>query len=419
MTRKNAQDAGKAKTTKVCSDQGTEKTSADLTPFYALKLFNLTQNAIAIFKPEDGTICDVNDLFCQGSGYSREEVIGKTSRDLNLFSEEVREKAMACIAKDGCFRNMEVQHRLKDGSTVTCIDSGDLFKIGDEYYVIVVAQDITLIKDIEESLHNENNLNKALTESLPGLFFIIDEKARFVRWNEKFMAVLGKTAEEMSLTTALDLHPEAGRKAAAERIRQGFLTGSFNHEESVVVNNGAEMTLLITANKIAYEGKPCLIGTCIDITEKKRMENALTLSRENLEEVNIALRVLMNQRNDDQKKLEEKLRNNINDLVIPYLKKLKQENLDERSKNYISILESNLQEVLSPFIKDFSYSHKSLTPQEIQIVDLIRKGHDTKEIAGILNASANTISTHRNNIRKKLNLRKSKTNLRSHILSLS
>jgi DNA-binding CsgD family transcriptional regulator len=84
----------------------------------------------------------------------------------------------------------------------------------------------------------------------------------------------------------------------------------------------------------------------------------------------------------------------------------------------VSVLESNLSDVLSPFMRDFRSSHKNLTPQEIQIVDLILKGKNTKEIGDMLNASANTIATHRNNIRKKMNLRNSKINLRSHILSL-
>jgi DNA-binding NarL/FixJ family response regulator len=68
-------------------------------------------------------------------------------------------------------------------------------------------------------------------------------------------------------------------------------------------------------------------------------------------------------------------------------------------------------------MRDFQTSHKKLTPQEIQIVDLIKQGKKTKEIANMLNASVKTIETHRNNIRKKLNLIDSKINLRSHIIS--
>lgn len=72
---------------------------------------------------------------------------------------------------------------------------------------------------------------------------------------------------------------------------------------------------------------------------------------------------------------------------------------------------------MSPFMKNFLSSHKNLTPQEIQIIDLIMQGKNTKEIADMVNASVYTIATHRNNIRKKLNLINSKTNLQTYILS--
>ena len=62
--------------------------------------------------------------------------------------------------------------------------------------------------------------------------------------------------------------------------------------------------------------------------------------------------------------------------------------------------------------------YKYLTPQEIQVADLIRKGKRTKEIADMLHTSASTIGTHRNHIRKKLNLKKEGINLRSYLQSL-
>ncbi len=62
---------------------------------------------------------------------------------------------------------------------------------------------------------------------------------------------------------------------------------------------------------------------------------------------------------------------------------------------------------------------KSLTPQEIQIAELIRQGKRSKEIAALFGLSVGTVITHRNNIRKKLNLSSRDANLRSHLLSLT
>ncbi|MRR14566.1 LuxR family transcriptional regulator [archaeon] len=66
-----------------------------------------------------------------------------------------------------------------------------------------------------------------------------------------------------------------------------------------------------------------------------------------------------------------------------------------------------------------SGKHPNLTPKEMQIAEMIRQGKNSKDIAEMLGTSVATVNTHRNNIRKKLNMRKQKTNLRSHLLSLA
>ena len=162
-----------------------------------------------------------------------------------------------------------------------------------------------------------------------------------------------------------------------------------------------------------------LYGGIIDITERKLAEVESKLYAKELEDANTALRVVMSRQNNDQKMLENKLQLNTQELVVPYLKKLKDTKLDSRQKDYLSVLESNLNNIVSPYMFNLSAAYKNLTPQEIQIANLIRQGKNTKNIAELLCASAHTVGTHRNNIRKKLKLRNSKSNLRSHLLSLS
>ncbi|MBL7180118.1 MAG: helix-turn-helix transcriptional regulator [Desulfobacterales bacterium] len=60
----------------------------------------------------------------------------------------------------------------------------------------------------------------------------------------------------------------------------------------------------------------------------------------------------------------------------------------------------------------------SLSPTELQVVNLIKQGKRTKEIAAILNLSANTVMSHRYKIRGKLGLLKNKTNLHTFLQSL-
>ena len=90
-----------------------------------------------------------------------------------------------------------------------------------------------------------------------------------------------------------------------------------------------------------------------------------------------------------------------------------------RQAAYISALEYALKNIVSPFAKRLASKTWNFTSREIQVSNLIWDGKSTKEIADILNLSIRAVEFHRDNIRKKLGLNKTNTNLRSHLLSLS
>lgn len=381
-------------------------------------LFRLSPYSIVVSRLEDGKIYDVSDNFCRRSGFSRKESIGRTGTQLSLWLESDRKKFVSIIKKEGGYRNREVNHRLRNGSVITCLESVEPIPIQNENYIITIVTDITALKKAQTDLIEERDLSNAIINSLPGLYYIFDEEGRFLRWNDNLLKILGCSAKELPGMKCVDFHREAERQMVAEEIKKIFLFGENKLEADVVMKDGMVRTFLLSAKRFNYQKKPCAVGTGIDITEQKRIENELKSHAESLEDANIALRVLMHQKIVDQKDVEEKLQVNVNDLVLPYLQKLKKAGLDNRNKNYLAVLERNLRDVLSPFMKNFEAAHKNLTPQEIQIIDLIKQGKKTKEIAVMLDASVKTIETHRNNIRKKLNLIKAKVNLRSHILSL-
>ena len=87
-------------------------------------------------------------------------------------------------------------------------------------------------------------------------------------------------------------------------------------------------------------------------------------------------------------------------------------------KTYLKIIQTNVDDIISPFARKLSSVYFKLTPKEIQIADLIKQGKTNKEIAEALSSALKTIEFHRANIRKKFGLRKSKANLRTHLLSL-
>ncbi len=150
----------------------------------------------------------------------------------------------------------------------------------------------------------------------------------------------------------------------------------------------------------------------------QKREAELKAQAKELEEVNSALRVLLKRREQDQSALEESILANVKKTIEPYLERLKRGRLNTEQQAYLSIIAENIRDIVSPFIKELSSSHLNLTPTELRIVNLIKQGKSTKEIAAILTLSANTVMSHRYKIRSKLGLLKKKTNLYTFLQSL-
>jgi DNA-binding CsgD family transcriptional regulator len=102
-------------------------------------------------------------------------------------------------------------------------------------------------------------------------------------------------------------------------------------------------------------------------------------------------------------------------IIHPYLEKMEAGTLDEENRIYLSIIKSNLQELLSPYVSSVSLQYLNFTPMEMRIADLIKHGRSTKEISALLNISSFAVSFHRSNIRKKCGLINTRKNLRSYL----
>ena len=152
---------------------------------------------------------------------------------------------------------------------------------------------------------------------------------------------------------------------------------------------------------------------------QKKTRAELELQTCKLEETNTALKVLMQQRIEAKTELEDTVLLNAKELIMPFLERLNKTRLDSKQKAYINIIESNLNKIVAPLVLEFSKINLKLTPTEIQVIDFVRHGKTTKEIAQFLNLATSTIDFHRSNIREKLGIKNKKINLRTHLLSIS
>jgi PAS domain S-box-containing protein len=301
-----------------------------------------------------------------------------------------------------------------------------------------IARDITDRKQAEQLLKESEEKFKTLAEESPNMIFI-NKRGRLVYANEKCEKITGCKRKEF-YSPDFDfftlIAPEYHEIVGANFGRHLKGEDVEPYEYALVAKDGRRVEVLLSTKLMDYEGEKAILGILTDITERKRAEESLqkiheqlelrveertaqlVQSKEQLEEVNTALRVLLKRREEDKSELEEKVLSNVKDLVSPYVEKLQKTSLDANQLSYLSILESNLTDVISPFSRRLSSKYLGLTPTEIQVANLIKHGKTTKEIAEFMNSSGKTIEFHRDNVRKKLGLRNRKVNLRTHLLSM-
>ncbi len=154
-----------------------------------------------------------------------------------------------------------------------------------------------------------------------------------------------------------------------------------------------------------------------EVLKKGKME--LVIKALNLEEINTTLQLMLNQMKQERLASEAKIVSNVKELVFPYLERLRNSRLDARQMEYLSVVETNLNNIIEPFMQNLSIASSGLTHTEIKVANLIKDGKTTKEISQLLNLSPSTVDFHRNNIRSKLGLKNKGESLKAHLLSLS
>ena len=198
-------------------------------------------------------------------------------------------------------------------------------------------------------------------------------------------------------------------------------------EERVMTKDGWRWQAWLNTAILNEQGKvESIIAVGRDINEQKQGEEKLRESEKELEiknirleEMNAALKILLEMRTEDKEELEKKVMTNIKELVLPYVTKLKNTGLNHRQETFADIIQSNIEEVISPFAHKLSHKYLNFTPTELKVAYLVKQGLRTKEIAKLLGSSPETITRHRKSMRKKLKLTDKKSNLRTHLLSLS
>jgi len=155
------------------------------------------------------------------------------------------------------------------------------------------------------------------------------------------------------------------------------------------------------------------ISADLELQETNRQ---LTLERKALQESNTAMRIVLARIEQEKQEIHRDIKSNVDKILMPILQALALQ-LSPAQTKYLEMLQTNLEEITSPFISRLSSAYHSMTPTEISICNMIRNGMRTKEIAEIRGVSEATINRHREKIRRKLKITNHNVNLATFLQS--
>jgi DNA-binding CsgD family transcriptional regulator len=153
------------------------------------------------------------------------------------------------------------------------------------------------------------------------------------------------------------------------------------------------------------------------IDHVRKMSKQLDAMAVQVSRVHAVLKSLSQKGNKHDKDTEEKILINVKEIVLPCLEELKRSQLNVQQAACVELAEKYLREILSPFVNNITSKYLKLSPREIQVANMVKEGKTSKEIASLMNISAEAVDIHRNRIRKKLGLTNRRVNLRSYLMS--
>jgi PAS domain S-box-containing protein len=382
----------------------------------------------------DGNFTYFNDAMALITGYSRQELIRMNNRQImdeyqtrqvsdtfkKVYHTGLAAKAIdwELIRKDGTRCIIEVSVSLKKD-----INAQPVGFLG-------TARDITQRKKMEQALKVSEYRYRTIIENIEDGYYEVDLSGNFIFFNSAMTRITGYTHDEMMGMNYREYMDDYNARQVFEVFNKTYQTGLATKvlDWKLVAKDGSTRFIEVSVTlKRDLNAQPIgFMGIARDVTNRRQYletlearEKELDIKTRNLEDVNTTLKVLLERRDTDKAALENTIVGNMNDLVIPYLERVKKRTADKKSQDYLAVLENNLETITSSFFRKLTTKYANLTTTEIEVANLVKSGKSIKEIADLLSISGKTVENHRMSIRKKMGIANTKISLRSHLLSLA
>lgn len=404
-------------------------------------LFDHSPDAVFLAM-SDGTVLAANEAACRMFRMSEEEICRAGRNGLIDPKDPNILYALEKRARTGKYRG-ELGFLRKDGTRFIAEITSVILKEGKSFVILRDTMECKFAEEqhrkMEKVLGRQYELMRVLLSTIPAYVYIKDVDSVYLLGNKHFSELNGVPENEISGKTDYDFFS----KSDADRFRRDdaeiLKTGNARLDYEVRGEDSEGNTIWYLTSKCPFYGPSGdtagLVGICTDISSRKKAEADLKSLNEQLEtrvekrtaelaaktarleDANVALRVLLEQREVDRIEIQESFLHNIKNLLFPQLETLEQKVL---SRDKIDAAIREIKRVLENIIsaRPRSLSKIGLSSTEIRIAEMIRTGKSTKEIADLLSVSDGTVRTYRDRIRKKLELINKKTNLHAYLNSL-
>lgn len=247
--------------------------------------FQTSPDSIAINRLSDGLYIDINEGFTSATGYTANEIIGKTSLELNIWEDlEARIKLSTGLKDHGKVENLEAIFKKKDGSLMAGLMSASIIALNDEPHLISITRDISEIKAAQEELRKSETHFRTVFENSATGMCLTSIEGEFLQVNTKLCQILGYSNKELINSSFQRItHPED------KEISANFVAGAIENNKDVLRfekrylrKNGETLWGEISSSLIRNaEAKPLYFIThIIDITERKHAVESLKNSEE-------------------------------------------------------------------------------------------------------------------------------------------
>ncbi len=382
------------------------------------------------YKDIHGVYLGSNRAFREFLGRDDDDVVGKTAYDVAPKDlADTYRQADAELYRKGGIQVYESDLLHADGTRHHCVFSKAVFldRKGAAAGLIGSIFDVTERKRTEEEIRAGEERYRRIFENIQDVYYEVSLDGTILEISPSVEKSFPYRREDFIGRSIDEFYVDPDRRRIfLQEIQEKGRVEDF--EIQMRDRQGALFTCSVTAAILPAEGdrQARIAGSLRDITRRKRAEEALKLREEelsiktrNLVDLNTALRVLLKQREEDRRELEDRVLSNVKTNILPHIEKLKRSPISREQRNLLDMIETQIHEIVSPFFHRISQQYFDLTPQELQVADLVREGRSSKEIAGLLGISTRTVDCHRNSIRKKLGIKLRQTNLRSFLIRLS